>query len=298
MKIVAGIDGGGTGTTLELWDISGHKRGRRSFGPLNLNSIGEEKFKKLLSDIFDVIVQEGECESVCIGAAGVSNMRVKELVEEIGHKYHIHSKLLLKGDQEIALYGAMSGNAGAILIAGTGSICTGLTRDGNVIRSGGWGHLIDDEGSGYALGRETLAAVVKAYDGRGEKTILTDLIREFWKIKSIEELIAKTYSTFDKSNIASCSYVLEQGASKGDAIAERIIQEAAGKLCGLVYAVSRRIEETPLPLSLMGGLLTHDTIFRKEVVRQLSSDEPGIVLKDADMDAASGAALWALRRIS
>lgn len=66
MKIVAGVDGGGTGTTLEIWDAAGQKRDRKTFGPFNINSIGEQNCKRLLSEIFEVIVQAGECRAVCI----------------------------------------------------------------------------------------------------------------------------------------------------------------------------------------------------------------------------------------
>ena len=98
----------------------------------------------------------------------------------------------------------MSGGTGCILIAGTGSICTGITEDGKTARAGGWGHLIDDVGSGYALGRDALTAVVRAQDGRGAKTVLTDLVQKAWKVENIGQLIAETYSTADKSHIASC----------------------------------------------------------------------------------------------
>ena len=69
-------------------------------------------------------------------------------------------------DQETALAGALGAPCGMVLIAGTGSICFG--RDAVVKQpgSGGYGHKIDDEGSGYALGRDALAAVVRAQDGR------------------------------------------------------------------------------------------------------------------------------------
>lgn len=296
MKIVAGIDGGGTGTTLEIWDDNGNKIARKTFGAFNLNSIGESSYKKLLSNIFETIVQAGDCRAVCIGAAGISNPQVKELTEETGERYSLSRKLILKGDQDIALYGAMSGKAGAILISGTGSICNGMGNDGTIVRAGGWGHLIDDEGSGYALGRDTLSAIVKAHDGRGAKTILTRLVQEYWQVTDINGLIAKTYSTSDKSNIASLSCLLDRGAKVNDMISMEIIRTNAQKLCKLVQAVSCRLMQNPLPLCLMGGLLTHDTVFCREVVNCLSSQYPEVVLKKPDMDAASGAALWAWRR--
>ena len=249
--MVAGIDGGGTRTTLELWKESEEDRIRRTFGPFNLNSIGERKYRELLSEIFETIAQSGECSKGCIGAAGT------------------------------------------ILSSGTGSICNGRDRNGRTVRAGGWGHLIDDVGSGYAIGRDVLTAVVRAYDGRGKETMLTGLVQNYWDCKSIGEIIAKTYSSTDKSTIAALSHAAEDGASAGDSTAKKILQKNAKDLCELAFTVYRRLGEQTMPLCLMGGLLTHQTIFRQEVETRIKTGYEGILLKQPDMDAASGAALWA-----
>ncbi len=292
MRIVAGVDGGGTSTTLVL-SYGSEIRERKTFGPLNLNSIGEERYRKLLSEIFTMILQAGDCEMICMGIAGISNPRTVEILRETGKGYGFSDKLLLKGDQEIALYGAMSGGAGAILISGTGSICTGRGKKGEMVRAGGWGHLIDDVGSGYSIGRDVLQAVVRAHDGRGEDTILWDLVRKYWKVSNMDGLIARTYGSSDKSNIASLSRAAEEAARAGDAVALGLLDENAGDLCGLVEAVYKRLGEGIPAICLMGGLLTHDTVFRKIVTEKLMRKYPRIILKEPDMDAAEGAALWA-----
>lgn len=292
MKIVAGIDGGGTSTTLVLSEGNGLETERRTFGPFNLNSIGEERYRELLSEILDTIARAGDCAMVCIGAAGISNPGVREIALETGEKYGLSGKLLIRGDQEIALYGAMSGKAGAILISGTGSICNGRGKNGEIIRVGGWGHLIDDVGSGYSIGRDVLKAVVRAYDGRGEKTLLTESVQYHWKVWDMEGIIAKTYSTLDKSNIADLSRIAEEAAGKGDQAALKLLEENAKELCGLVETMYDRLGEDTLQLCLMGGMLSHDTIFKKMVTERLKGYR-GILLKAPDMDAAAGAALWA-----
>ena len=60
---------------------------------------------------------------------------------------------------------------GVVLIAGTGSIAYGVNHDGFAARAGGWGYVLGDEGSGYWIGRQALAAVVREADGRGPKTL-------------------------------------------------------------------------------------------------------------------------------
>lgn len=294
IQIAAGIDGGGTGTTLVLLDSQGTQIARKTFGPFNPNSIGEDNYRRLLAELFDTVLQAGDCSAVCIGAAGISNPLTSGVAGEVARQYGLADRLFLKGDQEIALYGAMSGGAGAILISGTGSICFGKNTAGTSLRTGGWGHLIDDVGSGYSIGRDVLKAVVRAYDGRGEETLLTGLVQRSWEASGIQDIIARTYSTTDKSNIAALSRTAEEGAAAGDAVALRLLERNAEDLCELAGTVYDRLGEQQLSLCLMGGLLTHDTIFRRLVTERLHTDRPGILLKEPDMDAAAGAALWAL----
>lgn len=58
-----------------------------------------------------------------------------------------------------------------VLIAGTGSIAIRYAVDGEspfpkrVIRSGGWGHLLGDEGAGYAIGREAIRHTLWSIEG-------------------------------------------------------------------------------------------------------------------------------------
>ena len=65
---------------------------------------------------------------------------------------------------------------GVVLIAGTGSMAYGRDATGAHARSGGWGRLLADEGSGYWLGHQLLRRIVQAADGRAPKTALTELL--------------------------------------------------------------------------------------------------------------------------
>src|SRR5258707_496529 len=79
------------------------------------------------------------------------------------------------------------------VVAGTGSIALGRDARGATARSGGWGHLIGDEGSGYDIGRSCLQAVTRAADGRGPPTTLVDLLAHTWGLNSPTEIIGRVY---------------------------------------------------------------------------------------------------------
>ena len=81
MKIYAGVDGGGTKTTLLCRSIDGNKSFCREFGPFNITSIGVENFRVLIKNITDTIAELGECEALCIGATGYSSQLLQDEAE-------------------------------------------------------------------------------------------------------------------------------------------------------------------------------------------------------------------------
>ncbi|MCI8332365.1 MAG: ATPase [Clostridiales bacterium] len=291
MKFIAGVDGGGTKTMIECRDVTGHVLNRQRFGAFNINSIGEEGFAALLQEIFLFLQSVGECEALCIGAAGISNPKMRQLVEAAVGASGI-DKWQLVGDHEIALYGALSGRPGCALISGTGSICFGRNAKGETARAGGWGHLIDDGGSGYALGRDALTAVVRQWDGRGEETRLSHMILDTLALTNRKELIAYIYGG-DKSRIAALASLVDQAAKQGDRAACQIIQREAMALCELVDAVAKRLGFDRGEVALLGGLLMHPTELRRAFAARLADMAPTIHCVQPCQDAAAGAALMA-----
>lgn len=292
MQFVAGIDGGGTKTTVECRSLSGAVLGRKVFGAFNLNSIGPRRFAELLKEITDFLAETGDCVSLCAGAAGVSNPQVRDLVRQAMEQAGI-ARWQLVGDHEIALYGALEGQPGCALISGTGSICFGRNSRGETARAGGWGHLIDDGGSGYALGRDALSALVRSWDGRRKESRLTELLQAHLGCETRQEVIAYVYGG-EKSRIAALAPLVEQAAGSGDPAAISIIRANARALAELVCAVSGTLGLEAGEAALLGGLLTHDTHLRQETVAQLAECLPDLRPAAPRQDAAAGAAMMAL----
>ena len=256
----------------------------------SLNSVGEERFTALLEEIAAFLGKTGECAALCIGAAGVSNPRVRELTARVMDGL---CPWRLAGDHEIALHGAHSGGPGLALIAGTGSICCGKNERGEAVRAGGWGHLIDDGGSGYALGRDLLSAVVRQWDGRGEETVLTRLLLARLEIETPQELVACVYGG-DKSRVASLAPLVGQAAAQGDRTALDIYARNGAELGELVLAAAKRLGMETGEVALLGGLLTGDGRLREALTAWLAERAPGLRCIEPRQDAAAGAAMLAL----
>ena len=267
---IAGIDGGGTHTRIEIRDMENRFIRRAEFGPFNVNSIGENAFRQLLRQVFADCGNMKDCASLCVGAAGISNPKVRQVLEEELQEAGFTGRWKLCGDQEIALRGAMDGQ-GIALIAGTGSICFGKNDAGETGRSGGYGHLIDDGGSGYALGRDVLSFAVRALDGRRDSTDILEAVYAQLQGHKPEQIISFVYSpNTDKSAIARFSQIALDRAAVGDPGALEILRRNAEELAQLVRAVQRKLGLEGCRIAFLGGLLTEDNIYRRTVCEVLS----------------------------
>ena len=104
--IIAGIDGGGTHTRLELRTSDNRLLERLEFGPFNLNAIGEAAFRGRMQEVFAACGDMVDCEKLCVGGAGISNPDVGRILSEELTQAGFSGKWKLCGDQEIALRGA------------------------------------------------------------------------------------------------------------------------------------------------------------------------------------------------
>lgn len=290
-QFVAGIDGGGTKTIVLCHDLQGNFLAEKKFGPFNMNSIGEEGFSDLMEEICAFLQSIGKCCFLCIGAAGISNLQMQSIIEHTLEKFQINA-WKLAGDHETGLWGAFEGKAGISVVAGTGSFCFGKNETGETVRAGGWGHLIGDEGSGYAIGRDAFREIARYMDGRTGKTSLAEAVEIGLQLDSRQKMTAYIYGN-DKSSVAAVSRIVEKEAAKGDMTANAILRNNAFELAELVETVGKRLEMERGEVALMGGLLEHDTLYRAMVADAIQEKCPGFACVKPKQDSAVGAVMMA-----
>ncbi|NCC94676.1 MAG: ATPase, partial [Opitutae bacterium] len=228
MDFTAGWDGGGTKTRVVCLSLAGESLASGAFGPLNLNGASALDVRRTVSDALSFQHQVGNCVSLVVSAAGISHPETVALLRQLIRDGGYAGPLTLVGDQESALYGAV-GNRGAVLIAGTGSICFGRNESGETARSGGYGHLVDDEGSGYAIGRDIVSAVLRAEDGRMQPTLLRELLFRDAAWRDIPSILRHLYQgEADKSKIAALAPLALE--ARDDPAAQAILERAAREL--------------------------------------------------------------------
>ncbi|MBR3741524.1 MAG: ATPase [Clostridia bacterium] len=291
-----GWDGGGTKTEVCVLKESG-ETASQSFGPLNVNGVSREKVEKTVRDaVAYMSSQPGgleECAMLVIGMAGVSNRDAAEMVAQAVRSAGYAGRLRLVGDQEIALAGAIRGH-GAVLIAGTGAICYGRDLAGNSFRVGGWGYLIDDGGSGYAIGRDILMAAVRAEDGRGKDTCLKQKTFDFLGTKDISGVITWLYAPgTGKKEIAAMAPLLLPALEAGDEAAGEIARKAANDLAELVITGWRKTGMRDGEAAMTGSILNRYAPIRAMTEACIHAELPDVRLISPRYSPARGAAMMA-----
>jgi N-acetylglucosamine kinase-like BadF-type ATPase len=261
-----GVDGGGTRTRAVVAGEDLVPMGRGASGPANaatrpLPLVVETILEAVGDAAASAAVAAERAEGVAVGLAGVESVgRVKPLTAALEERFG-SGKVLVTTDARIALAGATPGDPdgpGLVLIAGTGAIAYGRNPRGAEARAGGWGPLLGDEGSGYAIARQGLAAVVRELDGRGPHTAIRDLLFASERgVHSLEELLVKIYrSEGGASDVAAYFPLVLSAAKSGDAEAQRILGEAGKELALAAITVIRklRLEKEAFPVSTVGGV--------------------------------------------
>ncbi len=300
MAFYIGLDGGGTKTKCVIVDEQMNVLSELVGGPSNFLVFGvDEVTESLFNLITDSIKQAGintsEIASVLLGTAGAGRREdaerlEKSFIQKVTEANLPIKKFVVESDARIALEGAFSGKLGSILIAGTGSIMFGKDPQGNIHRVGGFGRILGDEGSGFHIGRSGLTAIAKQFDGRGESTKLTTLLKEKFSIANSKELILAVYkNNFDIPTVAP---LVIQAAEEGDSICKAIIQTEVDELLLHIKSMKKLIDEDELKVSLIGGTITTDNFYAR-LFKEKANNIKGVKITEPELEPAIGAALLA-----
>lgn len=279
-----GVDGGGTGCRARIEDAAGRVLGQGLAGPAATRLGIEKTWDAIMAASVDAMSEAGLGQEVLgqvrvgVALAGLSR---KGVLEALSNHPHEFAGIVFVNDGMGACLGAHSGEDGAIVIAGTGSVGIGLV-DRQELRVGGYGFPISDEGSGAYLGLNAVRAALRAHDGREDKTaLLAEVMKKFSHdpmevVRWMDLATATDYAVFAPTVL--------RHAEQGDPAARQIVQAAAGEIDTLVRAL---LAQGAPRVSLLGGLASPLEPWLAHDVRRR--------LKPADGDAVSGTILLAQR---
>ncbi|BBY03965.1 hypothetical protein MSEO_44640 [Mycobacterium seoulense] len=184
----------------------------------------------------------GAVDEVIVGAAGA--LAAPDGARALGDALLTAlraERVAVTSDAVIAHAGALDGEPGVVLIAGTGVVALAIDADGALRTADGWGPWLGDEGGGAWIGAAGLRAALRAHDGRGPSTTLLDAARA--RFGAPETWPAQLTGAAELASFAP-----DVLAAQGDAAALAIVGAAAEALAATARAAGDG------PVAMVGGL--------------------------------------------
>ena len=309
MDYILGVDGGATKTIVQVADLSGEVIAESESGSSNYKSVGikiaKENINKAISKAIDMLdnLKKFTFKSACFGLSGNDSCEDRNIYNKIIFEskikdYLSSAKTIICNDTRIGLAAGSNSKNGIMIICGTGSNCFGINEEGKEAKVGGWDYILGDEGSGYSIGIKALRALMKAYDGRGESTLLSKTILEDLNIKNISELIKWAYSdSFSKDKIAAIAKTVCRTAKIGDRISIKILEEEAMEAVNSVTVVVNKLNlaDKKFDLVFVGNAFKCEKYFKSVLMKKLKSKLTKINFMPLTKKPVEGAIKLALR---
>jgi N-acetylglucosamine kinase-like BadF-type ATPase len=281
---VLALDAGQTGIRTIL--INGDSRVEKHFDGLKTHI---ELFPQLTAVINAALADAPGEVTVALGMTGLTDSQSKpqELLDSLDSKANA---MLLAHDSITGFLGSMGLNHGTVTAVGTG-VVTLSVGEKEMARVDGWGNLIGDAGSAYWIGRTALEAGMRAYDGRGEKTALLDLLTNNFSHPENAYIELQTHP--DKvAYIASfAKQVIE--LAETDAIAKSVVENAGAELAVSALAGARRTGNLDVaqPLFTWAGSVMKSELLRNSFGTAIKVSAPNAILQQPIGEPIDGVAL-------
>lgn len=301
MSHFCAIDGGGTYTrcaiadgtrTLAVVSADSAKPARRGY-----EAAGRILFDTVLAACAEADVPFNLLKGISIGMSGVwrdpERSQLREALYDAAHAdMYPLPKLIIVSDVENALDGALGSSPGVVVISGTGSIAMGRNAAGDILRVGGYGPELGDEGSGTWIGRAAFQLMVRSVDGRRKHTPLTLALSETLNLHDAEEVrLFISDHRHDLNFFAELALRVFDHAVRSEIDAMEILHHAAEELCTLARGAASVFGEIspdrPVPVCFLGSIA--EQTMTVHALKTILHNIPELVRKEARGTALDGA---------
>ncbi|SEH55689.1 glucosamine kinase [Rheinheimera pacifica] len=224
--LFAGIDAGGSHCRVRLEDETGTLLGEGRSGAANLG-LGWPQVEANICQALNAALQQAGLNSSAYArlhvGAGFAGAHLAGLKATALQWQHPFASWHVTTDLHAACYGAHGGEAGSVIILGTGFSAIGLTEHGETLL-GGYGFPINAVCSGAGLGLQAVQAVLLALDALAPATVLTVLLQRHFNGGAA--LMAEQLLQATPQQYAELAPLVFQAADSGDAVALAMLQQA------------------------------------------------------------------------
>jgi glucosamine kinase len=282
-ELLLAVDAGGTKTSACLAKHGGANRfevlGRGRTTGANPLTVGVDQAAEVIAAAVELARQDAKLPSTVVARAvlsiaGAADPAIaRQLIDRL-RAHGVAARIAIVSDVLPILACCSEQGAGIALIAGTGSVAVGRSSDGQIIRCGGWGYLLGDDGSGYAIGRAAIRLTLENLESvSAESDALSRRVLQVLQVADRAELTKTIYNSSNpRVTIAALAVEVAQLAAAEDPAARRILDDAGRDLACLVARTAQqlKLDKRDLPLAMAGGVLVGSEYLREAVTRNLT----------------------------
>jgi len=311
VRHVLGVDGGASKTLAVVADETGRILGIGRAAGSNHQGVGlDEAMRRVASAARQAMQNAGvtALDAAAFDLAGADLPEDFALLIPALEALKLAPRIGLDNDS-VAILRSGSDNPDRVAV-GWGSGTNGVARNaaGETFRLAALGWISGDWGGGMELAREVVSLVVRAWDGRGEPTMLSDLVLPIFGVPDGEELIALLH-TGEASNgvtlspegryrrLYSLPPLIFQAAAMGDGVARELVDRAADEITRTALALLGKVDlrDKEADVVLGGSVFKGDGEMLTQAVRaQLAEYAPRARVIRPEVEPVVGAMVGAL----
>jgi N-acetylmuramic acid 6-phosphate etherase len=197
----------------------------------------------------------------------------------------------LASDGVTSLLGALGHRPGVVVAVGTGVVVLGHDGGDGWAKVDGWGSLLGDDGSGFAIGRAGLRAAMRAHDGRTGSELLRAAAEERWgPLDGLGTAIHRDAAPSGRV-VASFTPAVAEAARAGDAVARAIWERAGDDLAQSAVAAAGRLfsRDSEVAVAAVGNVWNAGELIDEPFRRGLERRWPGAVVVEPAGTSLEGA---------
>lgn len=296
-----GVDGGGTHSKAVLMDENFLIIRRACGDCLNYYSIDESVAKRHFRELICQLIPDNDlCKvrGVFIGMSALDHEETPERTMEFTQGLFSNADVVMDSDLYVALMGYTLGKPGIMAVSGTGAMAIALDSQSQIHVSGGYGHLLGDQGSAYTIAMDAIRACLLAFDGIEPPTLMQSRLISHFELTNHREIIDKVYSsTNPKKLLSSFSVEVSAAAVQGDQRAAEILKQNGHSLAAMACALIRQAKLEHIGrIGIYGSVLLNDAIVRDSFKQYMQASNPHIIIEVPKNPPEVGAAIAALCR--
>ena len=292
MKYIIGVDGGATKTEAAAYSLADQEMGQGYAGFGNLSLDFDQAVKNIINAIQKCIDnlkedQPGECLGIYLGIAGIEDSDNVEKIETL-FREKFHCTVHAMHDSELAHAAIFKGKDGIVTISGTGSVSYGLYK-GKQATTGGWGHILGDEGSGYYIALEAFKRMTMEEDSGSVRSELTQTIMRKLNLNQVNDIKGFIYSA-SKGEIAAFAPIVAELAKAAEINSVNILKQAGKDLAMMTERLYRKLGvNESINIGVSGSILNKVDIVREEFKSCLERNLESVNIIAEEISVTKGA---------